>query len=170
MAASLLYVLAWFGLGVFVSATVGRSTTSIVLLLLIWAAAVIVVPSLAPHLAARLAPVPSPGQIEKQKQANRRDIETRHLRARDAKTPDQFEAWLVWAAWSNHRRRDQYLEQMEMAERINERFRRDMDRQVDIAKNLARISPAASFRLIAAGLSATGSSETARFWQSLIDW
>ena len=169
-ATSLLYVLAVFGLGTCVSALVGRSTTSIVVLLLIWSVAVMVVPSLAPHVAARLAPVSSPGQIEKQKQANRRDIETRALQAHDQRPPSEFDAWLQWAAWSNGVRRDQFLEQMNMAERINERFRRDMARQVDIAMNLSRVSPAASFRLIAASLAATGPRETARFWQALVDY
>ena len=168
--ASLLYLLAVFGLGLCVSVFVGRSTTSIVLLLLIWSAAVIVVPSLAPHAAARLAPVPSPGQIEKQKQANRRDIETRALRARDQKHHSEFESWLLWAAWSNGVRREQFLEQMNMSEHINERFRRDMARQVDIAMNLSRVSPAASFRLIAANLSSTGPRETERFWQALVEY
>ena len=168
--ASLLYLLAIFGLGVCVSTFVRPSTTSIVLLLLIWSMAVIVVPSLAPYAAAHLSPVPSPGQIEKQKQANRRDIETRTLRARDRKPPSEFDAWLLWAAWSNGVRRDQFLEQMDMAENINERFRRDMTRQIDIAMHLSRISPAASFRLIAAGLSATGPRETDRFWQALVDY
>ena len=67
-------------------------------------------------------------------------------------------------------RRDQFLEQMNMSERINERFRHDMARQVDIAMNLSRVSPAASFRLIAASLSATGSRETERFWQALFEY
>ena len=168
--ASLLYLFAIFGLGVCVSIFVGRSVTSIVLLLLIWSMAVIVVPSLAPYAAARFSPVPSPGQIEKQKQANRRDIETRTLRARDRKPPSAFDSWLLWAAWSNRVRRDQFLEQMDMAESINERFRHDMARQVDLAKNFSRISPAASFRLIAASLSATGPRETERFWQALVEY
>jgi ABC-type transport system involved in multi-copper enzyme maturation permease subunit len=67
-------------------------------------------------------------------------------------------------------RRDQFIEQMKMAENINERFRRNMARQVNIAMNLSRISPAASFRLIAASLSATGPQETGRFWQALVDY
>ena len=67
-------------------------------------------------------------------------------------------------------RRDQFLEQMNMSERINERFRRDMSRQVDVAMNLSRISPAASFRLIAASLSASGPGDSGRFWQALVDY
>jgi len=168
--ASLLYLFAIFGLGICVSILVGRSVTSIVVLLLIWSMAVIVVPSLAPYIAERFSPVPSPGQLEKQKQANRRDIEARTLRVRDQKPPAEFDSWLLWAAWSNRVRRDQFLEQMDMAESINERFRRDLAHQVDLAVDLSRISPAASFRLIAASLSATGPRETERFWQALVEY
>lgn len=61
---SLLYAAAFFTLGLWVSTQTASPATSLVTLLAAWAALVLVVPSLSPYLAARLAPADSPEAVE----------------------------------------------------------------------------------------------------------
>lgn len=81
---TVLYVMLFYALGVFISARHQASSASIMTSLLVWVLLVLVVPSLSPYIASFLAPTPS--RIEVERQAARlgdteRDDLARKLRA-----------------------------------------------------------------------------------------
>ena len=167
---ALLMLLVVLALGVFVSSQVDRSSTAIVVLLLVWTLAAVIVPAVGPHLAQAVVPLPTPAHLERQKLQARTEIEARFLALRDEHPPSEFDGWLAWGAWADSLRGDQFVEQLRSDERINETYRHDLGEQVELARTLTRLSPVASFRLISAGLTATGPREADRLWEALVDY
>jgi ABC-type transport system involved in multi-copper enzyme maturation permease subunit len=65
---TVLYVMLFYALGVFISARHHASSASIMTSLLVWVLIVLVVPSLSPYIASFLAPTPSRIQVEREAQ------------------------------------------------------------------------------------------------------
>ncbi len=81
---TILYVMLFYALGVFISARHHASSSSIMTALLVWVVLVLVVPSLSPYIASFLAPTPSRIQVEREAQRlgdTERDELMRKLRA-----------------------------------------------------------------------------------------
>jgi ABC-type transport system involved in multi-copper enzyme maturation permease subunit len=65
---TVLYVMLFYALGIFISARHHASSSSIMTALLVWVVLVLVVPSLSPYIAAFLSPTPSRIQVEREAQ------------------------------------------------------------------------------------------------------
>jgi ABC-type transport system involved in multi-copper enzyme maturation permease subunit len=65
---TVIYVMLFYALGVFISARHHASSSSIMTALLVWVVLVLVVPSLSPYIAAFLSPTPSRIQVEREAQ------------------------------------------------------------------------------------------------------
>ena len=66
--ATVLYIMLFYALGVFISARHHASSSSIMTALLVWVVLVLIVPSLSPYIAAFLSPTPSRIQVEREAQ------------------------------------------------------------------------------------------------------
>ncbi|MFH1566571.1 MAG: ABC transporter permease subunit [Gemmatimonadota bacterium] len=144
-AVSLLYVSAFFTLGLMISTFTQRAATSLLVCLLVWIGWILVVPNTAPIVARLAAPVPDRQVIDAEKQAI--DRETQLLSEAIGKRKVYGDA-----AEGERLRQD-----AETRKSTLERFYRDrMQRQVSLSKNLARVSPSASYLLAATRLAGTG--------------
>ena len=142
---SLLYISAFFTLGLMISTFTQRSATALLVSLLVWICWILVVPNVAPIIARLAAPVPDLRVIDAEKQAI--DRETQLLMEAISKRK-------VYGDQEEGERLRQ--ESDERKGKLEEFYRDRMGRQVSWCKNLARISPSASFILASTRLAGTG--------------
>jgi ABC-type transport system involved in multi-copper enzyme maturation permease subunit len=158
----LVYLSTIYSLGLFVSCRTNLASTSITVLLLIWVAMVLVMPNIAPHVARMVNPTPSMQSVETEK-AELQDEAQRKMR-------EEWQPWIQEA-----RQNGTPVEEMvakykglestmgttiaEGRAKINEHFRHAMEAQVDLARQVAMISPAAIFVITVCDLSGTGVQE-----------
>ena len=168
---SLLYLAAIYTLGLLVSAQTTQTSTSIMFLLLLWVFMSLIVPNLAPYLAAHLSPTHSPYLVVK----NKHLVEIEERRKYD----DALTAWEQKDPMSSkiaqrEKRRElenyHYTQIADRKKRINAQFRRQMNAQIDLARNLSRISPLASFVYAASDLADSGVETYRRYEDTLIDY
>ena len=160
LALALLYTSVFFTLGLFVSTTTHRSSTSLFICLFIWVGWILVVPNLAPVMAKIISPAPSKQKINEEKEALQRETWMRmgrlqmvagelnysqKLQDERQKLEAEMEAGL--ARW------DRYYDQTKR-------------RQGDWAAGLGRVSPSASWVYAAAALTQTGPESYRRFLKS----
>jgi len=154
--ASVLYVSAVYSLGLCVSASVRRSSTSVMTLLLVWVILTLLVPNLAPYAAGMAAPVPSYDRVLAEKgelqAGNEREWwdQWRELREERDLSDDQ----------RNQRRATltiPYLQDNERElRRIDAMFSRKLVRHDRLARRISRASPFACFLFAGAELCGTG--------------
>ncbi|MEW6752360.1 MAG: ABC transporter permease subunit [Candidatus Latescibacterota bacterium] len=150
---SLLYVSAFFTLGLMISTIAHRSSTALLASLMVWVCWILVVPNVAPITARLLAPVPGRQVIEAEKQAIGREGNLLQEAIRKRKVyGDQQEAEKIQ---QETERRQQKLEAF---------YQERMQTQVGLTQNLARLSPSASYLFAATRLAGTGP-ELARGFQ-----
>ena len=137
---SLLYLSFIFSVGMFISTTTRHPSTSLLIILLVWVVWVVTMPNVGVLLAQHLDPVPEPQTIISAK----REISSRNYDS----TLDYFDA--CWAA------DDKYLA------RVN--------RQVEQAQDISRISPLACYTYAATALARTGIWESRRYKSSVVNW
>ena len=159
---SLIYLSAFFTLGLLFSVMSRMSSTSILRLLFVWSLCVLVVPNVSPYLAAAVYPVPSTQEIEQRMD----EAVSASLYARKEKHSKAAEGISKENLSKEERReirrmRDR-IEQAELKKlratfrKINARFGNRVQRQVDIAEIISAISPFACFTYIVTDLSNTG--------------
>jgi len=142
---SLLYISAFFTLGLMISTFTHRSSTALLVSLLVWICWILVVPNVAPIVARLAAPVPDRRVIDAEKQAIDRESRLLHEAISKRKVyGDQAEGERI------------QKEAKERQDKLEEFFRDRMERQVSWAKNLARVSPSASYVLASTRLAGTG--------------
>jgi len=168
---SLLLLAVMFSIGLLVSVRARSSSTAILTLLSLWVLLALVVPNVGPYLAEVVAPIPDVGQVE------------REIGLRTQQISDQYRT-----DWSSMRRRMRGLSRQERSElfrqfreqrtklqvEVNEatsRVIRDFEiqlrRQTDIARQLTRVSPVASYVYASTDMGATGVRHEERLINSL---
>jgi ABC-type transport system involved in multi-copper enzyme maturation permease subunit len=150
MVLSLLYVSVFFTLGILISTFNHRSSTALMASLFIWVLIVLTVPNVVPILARQIAGIPSLGMLDGQRAA----IENEQWRTARER---------MRGAPSDEERRTIHLEIREniMKEwtRIQDEYENKIDRQIELAKMLSRLSPSASFVYAATNVAGTGIAE-----------
>ncbi len=154
---SLLYISAFFALGVLVSTFNHRSSTALMVSLFLWVLMVLTVPNVVPILARQIAGIPSPGMLAGQRRAIENE-QWERVRQLMANNPGEEERRRIFDEMRETLTREWKRTQDEYENRINE--------QIDLAQVLSRISPSASFVYAATNLAGTGMSD----FQSLSDY
>ncbi len=168
---SLLLLAVMFSIGLLVSVRARSSSTAILTLLTLWVLLALVVPNVGPYLAELVSPVPDVGFVE------------REIALRTKQISDQYQS-----DWGSARRRMQGMsreersaffrqlrEQRELMQReVNKAtsevirdFEIQVRRQTDIARQLTRISPVASYVYASTDMGATGVRHEERLINSL---
>lgn len=147
---ALLYISVFFTLGLFVSTTTHRSSTSLFICLFIWVMWILVLPNIAPVMAKIIAPAPSKQKIHEEKAALRKEIQLQLERLR------LISGKLRYA--ENVSREEEKLEaELEAGLALWDRYYKSSTRrQSDWAKGLGQISPSANWVYAATALAQTG--------------
>ncbi len=147
---SMLYILLFCGLGIFISTVTHRSATALLVSLFVWVIWILVIPNLSPVIARIASPVPTLQKIEGEKAAIDQEMTVRkreigenlvgfkHL-GRHKKLLDELEEEKT----RRHRELDDF-------------FEKELGTQISIAKVLSRLSPSASFKYASSELAQTG--------------
>ena len=159
---SLVYLSAFFTLGLLFSVISRMSSTSVLRLLFIWSLFVLVIPNISPYLATAVYPVPSTQEIEQRMD----EAVSASLYARKEKHSKAAEG-ISKENLSKEEKRElrkirTQIEQTELTKlravfgKINARFGNRVQKQMDIAKMFSAISPFSCFTYIVTDLSNTG--------------
>ncbi len=141
---SLLYLAFFLSLGMLVSALTHRAATSVVVLLFIWALVVFVLPNLGTLVARQFVDVPSVRALsEKREQTWTREV---LLGLREGESLAEH--------WRTVNREN---------DRMEEDYRLKFERLVRVARDINRLSPAASFLDAVTEIAGTGIAEESRF-------
>ena len=148
---ALIYTSIFILLGLLVSSRVKESSTSLAILLLIWTVWVVLMPNALGSLGNRLQSRPTPKEFMAQVQDSREDLQTRYF-AR-IKEPPQREtpATISTALGAEYVNKD-----AELRDRLRAGYLFAELRQIQIARSLTRISPAAIVQYAFEGLAGTG--------------
>jgi ABC-type transport system involved in multi-copper enzyme maturation permease subunit len=142
-------------LGIFVSSRVSHSITSLVILLLSWVILAFLLPNLQGLFVSNLKPLPSSEKIYLRRNILLKDIENRFQplspssqKLSQAPSPKRPEVTRNWA---------EYLTELaEVNIRINDQHLDEQLRQAQLARNVAQISPIATFQYAMEALAGTG--------------
>ena len=129
------YLACFFALGLLVSASTHRASASFMILLFIWIVSVFVIPRASVIITSRVAPAMSLQELHARKDANMQDMMD-GLR---------------------------YEEMVDKNEKLDAEYARQIRRQMSLAKNLSRISPAACMTYVVLSLADTGITRHDRF-------
>lgn len=144
---SLLYVSLFFALGILISALTKRASTSLIVSLFVWVILVIVMPNIAPLLAAQLSPSPSPEMVSAEQSSIRRDGWRSMRGLRDSGMSES----------ERDEREAEMREQVARQQADVEAFARSRARRnVALARALGKVSPAAGLVYSATDLARTG--------------
>lgn len=155
---SIVYTAVFICLGMFVSSLCSRSRTSLLILLLVWVVFVVVTPNIVGSIASGLKEVPSMGEISRRNQVLE-DMDREHddrvlerLRSGLAAAPSRenpdMEVMKLWA--------DYLVRDHEFAQRIIDQHLHAKLAQVQLARQITRVSPTAIYRYALENLSNTG--------------
>ncbi len=160
-----LYVGAFLGLSVLVSACTRRSSTSFLVLLVIWILSVLVLPRSAVLLAARSVDVPSVDEILSQRSRllaqlwdEDRDEINEFFRSEEAETSseDTVDRMADFNSFVQELNEERTAKLDALQARLEEKRQNQLAIQERLAYALARISPAAVFSVAALNLAGTG--------------
>lgn len=142
---ALVYISAFFTLGLVISTLTHRTSTALLVALLVWIGWILVVPNVAPVVARLAAPVPSRQVIEAEKAAIDReaDLLRQGIRKRKVYGDEKERERIRLAADEKKRKLDQFRAEQ-------------LQTQIELTQNLARLSPSASFLFAATRLAGTG--------------
>jgi len=132
-----LYLACFFALGLLVSAFTHRASASFMILLFVWIVSVFVIPRASVILASRVAPAMSLQEFHARKDAN-------------------FQEIMPGGGGS-------YEDFMSKNEKLDAEYARQIRRQISVAKNLSRVSPAACMTYVTLSLADTGITRHERF-------
>jgi ABC-type transport system involved in multi-copper enzyme maturation permease subunit len=150
---STIYIAIFICLGIFVSVRCERSSTSLLILLLTWVIFVVLMPNILGTISSGFKKVPSTDFISRRKQTTKEEL----LKSYDAKglfnvapsrkNPD-MKAIQLWADYLN--------EEREAEEKIMDEHLDAQLAQIQLARQITRISPTAIYRYALESLSNTG--------------
>ncbi len=145
---SLLYVSVFFTLGMMISVLTHKASTALLVSLCVWICWILVIPNLAPVAARLIAPVPTIQKINAEKSAAQRETQIRLQRVRRN---------MVGYGKEAERMTEQIEKEGEQQEnKIDQFYEERLRRQIDLSRNLSRLSPSASFIFAASDLAGTG--------------
>jgi len=146
---SLLLMAVMFSIGLFVSVRARRSSTAILSLLFVWVFLALILPNAGPYLATLFAPVPDVGTVERQialrikglSDEYRREWGTHGSRMRTMTPAERREFF------QQLREKREVLRAAtnKASEEIIRDFERKLQRQIDVARTVSRLSPMASY-------------------------
>jgi len=174
--ASSLFLLAYFALGLLVSASSARSRTALVAILLIWIVLQMAVPRLSDMIAAIVHPIPTQTVISMQKSVVVKSIENEKARALGRQYEALFgrgtpfntnpEPESKRAEWDSYRTETETLAAERKAAQLREiesGYQREKARQRAIAANLSLISPSAALTRLLSDICGTGEIDRGRY-------
>jgi ABC-type transport system involved in multi-copper enzyme maturation permease subunit len=150
------YIAIFVWLGILISASFSRSSTSLLTLLLIWTVFVVLMPSILGSVCSDLKKVPSSDEISRRKEDARKEVREKHSKsgifwsssvAPSRENPD-MKVLRSWADYLGEERRAE--------ERINDAHLDAQMAQIHLARQITRISPTAIYRYALEGMSNTG--------------
>ncbi|MCG9134318.1 ABC transporter permease subunit, partial [Candidatus Poribacteria bacterium] len=148
---ALIYTSIFIFLGILVSSRVRESSTSLAILLLIWTVWVVLLPNALGSVGNRLHARPSAREFMAQARDSREDLQERYL-ARIKEPPKQeTPATIATALGAEYVNKD-----AELRDRLHASYLSEELRQIQTARSLTRISPAAIVQYAFEGLAGTG--------------
>jgi ABC-type transport system involved in multi-copper enzyme maturation permease subunit len=150
---STIYACIFICLGIFVSAHCSRSRASLLTLLLIWVVFVVLMPSILGSISSGLRKVPSADEISRRKESARDDVwkryrERRLFRVAPSRENPDMGVLGIWAECLD--------EEQQTQERIMDEHLDDQLAQIQLARQITRISPTAIYRYVLENMSNTG--------------
>ena len=134
---ALFYLGAVYSLGLFVSARTPLASTAITVLLVIWVLIVLVVPNIAPYLAAQIEPLRSATAVDREKFQIERDENRKFeelMRRWEEEHPDYQNNRGAWWVYWDVEKRDQILRLVDLQQAVDDEFQKRMDAQIRLAK------------------------------------
>lgn len=170
----LLYFSVFLTLSVFISTLTENSSSSFLMLLVVWIFAVLIIPRTAVLLAGRAVDVPSMDQINFEKaqfedqlfQADRQKMDEYWRANPPSENESREERMTKFRRFMSELADSREEEERRFASQLNENRRNRENVQQQVALNIARISPAASFALASADLAGTSLELKRRFINS----
>ncbi|MEE2659787.1 MAG: ABC transporter permease subunit [Candidatus Latescibacterota bacterium] len=151
-AVSFLHIAAFFSLGLFISTATHRASTALLMSLMVWICWILVVPNVAPVVARLAAPVASRQVIDAELRAIDREADLLHQAIRKRKV------------YGDEKESERIDKEAEHSKKKLEQFYEDrLTRQVTLGKNLARLSPSASYLFAVTRIAGTGSTQFDNF-------
>lgn len=147
---SVIYLAAFFSLGILISCLTHRSSTSLVISLFVWTILVFLIPNLGNILARQFVRIPTAQQLElKRKQImNRVLFEVKRI----PKTRPDFE----------ERQKALQLRAIAEGDKLDEDYRNRINSLVTVSQSITGFSPAPAFTLLATDIMGTGVAEERR--------
>ncbi len=172
IALSFLFLIMMFLGGLLVSSLARTRIASIIALLFVWVILIFIIPRTATSMAQKIQPIPSAEEVAQRLQEVRNE--------EHEKSQERVEAWLGEHPGStpkdmpqevvvaNRRLMDEGVEKQESL--IQQSVDAALARQVELATNLARVSPATSYLLSVTRLTGTGVDRHSRFLRYLNEY
>ncbi len=145
-----IYLVAFFSLGILISCLTHRSSTSLVISLFVWAMLVFLIPNLGNILARQFVEIPTVQQLELKRQQIRRRARVEMKRI--PKNRADFEK----------RRMALELRAIAEGDKLDEDYRNRINSLVTVSQSITGFSPAPAFTLLATDIMGTGVAEERR--------
>jgi ABC-type transport system involved in multi-copper enzyme maturation permease subunit len=146
------YLACFFMLGLLVSACTHRASASFMILLFVWIVSVFVIPRASVIIASRVTPAMSLQEFHARKDANTQEIMKLWVTMNQANTQGMT---------TDPSRR--YEQIMSKNEKLDAEYARQVRRQILVARNISRVSPAACMTYVVLSLADTGVMRHERF-------
>jgi ABC-type transport system involved in multi-copper enzyme maturation permease subunit len=161
---SAIYVSIFICLGILVSARCSRSSTSLLTLLLVWVIFVVLMPSILGSISSGLKEAPSVDEISRRKESARDDMwkkcgEKGTFDTNPSRDSSDMEALRLWAEFLNG---DRETEEKFMDEELDAQLA-----QIQLARQVTRISPTAIYQYALESVSNTGFERHRKFIASV---
>ena len=178
--ASSLFLLAYFALGLLVSASSARSRTALVAILLVWIVLQMVIPRLSDMIAAVVHPMPTETVISMQKSVVVKTVDNETARALGRQyeaifgrgtqfrvDPEPASKRPEWEAFKTDQETRAAERKAAQLREIESGYQREKTRQRKIAVNLSLISPSAAFTRLLADICGTGEIDRGRYLEAV---
>jgi ABC-type transport system involved in multi-copper enzyme maturation permease subunit len=179
-AATSLFILTYFTIGVAVSTSTAKARTSLVAILIIWVAFQLIIPKLGDMVARLVYPVRTETEVSLQKSLLVRSLDMEQAKelgrqwdlifssaseeARNKEDSPENKKWGPIRDDIQQRTREQKSRQLAA---IDETYAQEKRRQLNLAINLSLISPSAAFARFVADVCGTGELESAKYLEAV---
>jgi len=146
---SLLLIAVMFSIGLLVSVLARESGTAILMLLALWVILALVLPNVGPYLAEIVAPVPDVGEVQREIAQRTKgmgdEFATRGRGMRRRMRNMSREQRTAYFRERNQKREELRAAVNEASEEVIRDFERQLQRQIDVARTITRLSPVAAY-------------------------
>ena len=172
-----LYMLAFFSLGIFISAITKRSAISFLILLFLWVMFVLVVPKAAMMTAGQIHPIPGINEVRAEQFQLQRDFWQRtwdltreEFQRSGGPRLERRERWMMMRQIRDAVRQELEPEYNRQNENLVASFKQQQANLTNLAMTISRVSPASAVTYIGMNLSGTGFDEQENFLRMLTDY